>query len=78
VQRGHHNLSSEMTHFTFKQSCSIISVSVCNRKACRQRWTSSYPHTWSVICLSTPYWELWWSFVGISLSFSQGNSRSVY
>lgn len=64
---------SEMTHFTINQSFPSSCVSSCYRKACRQRWTSSYPHTWSV----TSYWGLWWSFAGISFSFSQGNSRRV-
>ncbi len=65
---------SEMTRFTINQSFPSSCVSSCYRKACRQRWTSSYPHTWSV----TSYWGLWWSFAGISFSFSQGNSRRVY
>lgn len=59
---------------TINQSFPSSCVSSCYRKACRQRWTSSYPHTWSV----TSYWGLWWSFAGISFSFSQGNSRRVY
>lgn len=53
---GHHNFcvilygdasGSERTHFTINQSYSNSCVSSCYRKACRQRRTSSYPHTWS-------------------------------